>query len=253
MLVIIFSLLQHNLLFSMQSGDAKQMIVEANTAFENERYDEAILKYEQLAVESYASAALFHNLGLSYFKKDELALSILYLEKAKRIRSRNAIINHNLRLINENVDSEILELPDFFLKAWYIQVFNIGTLLLWVLLHLLFLIAACIFLYLILLKNYSFGWHNSYTKGIIIALFALSLLFAAFAYSKQKAINRNDVAVVMKDNTALRISATDNSPEVQNVNQGVKVVILDQIDNYLKVRLMDYTEAWIVEDVVRRI
>lgn len=57
----------------------------------------------------------------------------------------------------------------------------------------------------------------------------------------------------MKDDTTLRLSATDNSPEVQNVNQGVKVIILDQIDNYLKVRLMDFTEAWIDEDVIRRI
>ena len=73
------------------------------------------------------------------------------------------------------------------------------------------------------------------------------------AQKEEKVVIKEDAETPAPEIKETKTVPAENSPEVQNINQGVKLIILDQIDNYLKVRLMDYTEAWINEGDIRRI
>ena len=229
--------------------DAKAVLNEANQAFEAKKYDEAINLYTSL-VNDYESAPLYHNLSLSHYYQGNLAESILYMEKANKIAPLNRDINKNLKLLEENVDSEISRLPDFFLKAWLDSVSKIASISTWLWLHIITLIIAIVLLYFYLIKGNDFNLHFYYIRGVIIGLFILSLILGGISFNRSQLKNDTRSAIIMQDSVPLRMGAEANSQEVMKANQGVKVKIEDEIGDFYKVKLQDYTEAWLKKEFV---
>ncbi|WP_235299154.1 SH3 domain-containing protein [Portibacter marinus] len=237
---------------SLEDIDPKATFNQANRYFDGGNYEKAIEQYLRLN-EEYASVALFHNMGLAYFYNDDLGKAILYMERAKRLAPLNKDVRKNLKLLNENVDSEVQNLPPFFLKAWANSVarfLNPGT---WLVLHLLFLFGAVAFLYFYLLKGVDFNLHFYYIRGTIIGFMILSILSGLLAYHAQNLRYNTDNAVVLEDDTPLRAGADLNAQEIGQLNQGVKVRVEDQINDLLKVKLGDYSEGWVASVAIERI
>lgn len=252
-LILVIFLLTSSFCFAISKTEAKVVLSDANTAFDEAEFDQAISKYEELIAEGFVTVEILHNLGLSYSEKGMLAKAVLNMSRAQRLAPLNKDINHNLRLIKENVQGSYGNMPEFFLKAWYNNVVRIASSGFWLILHLLFLLTGLFFLYQYLIKSQDYGFHRSYIIGLIIGLSVLSLLFASFSYTREKLRDRDDVAIVMKDGIPLKSGADDNSQEEGTLNQGVQVFIKDKIGSYLKVKLEDLTEGWIHEDEVERI
>ena len=55
---------------------------EADQAFIEERYSDAITSYEDILTQEYVSAEVHYNLGNAYFKAGQIAPSILNYERA---------------------------------------------------------------------------------------------------------------------------------------------------------------------------
>ena len=236
----------------MGKTNAKEVMVEANRHFQTNEYDEAIEMYGRLA-ETYQSTPLYHNLALSYYYTDRLGEAILNMERAKRHSPMNNNVKKNLKLLYENVDSEVQNLPPFFLRAWFNSISVLFSPLIWLIIHFLLLFAGIAFLYLYLMKDFDFGLHFYYIRGTIIGIFVLALLTALFAYNSQ-ALKYSDVsAVVMEDKVELRAGAEGNAQEIGVLNEGMKVKIEDVVNNFYKVRLGDYTEGWVLSESLERI
>lgn len=237
---------------AMDKKEAIQMLSNGNSELKQEHFSEAIGFYEQVLPE-YSSVQLFHNLSLAYFHNGNLGKAILFIEKAAKLKPLNKEVARNLRLMKENVDSEISGIPPFFIKSWMNAVANLLSIRAWLVIHLLLLFIGTGLLYYYLIKKGDLGLHFYYIRGLIIASFIVSLLFAAFAYNRILRANSDRSAIVMEDETPLRVGAEQNSQEVMKVNQGVKVNIEDEIADFYKVKLEDYTEAWVLKTKVERI
>lgn len=237
---------------ALDKEEALDLLHEANQQLEEENYEGAITKYEIIS-EEYSSAQLLHNLSLAYYYNGALAKSILHMERALKLKPGSLKIKRNLRLLNENVESDITKLPDFFLKSWYRSISNLLKASAWMFLNLLFLLFVLVLLYQYLIKGLDFGLHFYYMRGFIIGTFLLSLLFLSFGIDRHVRANSTDAGIIKSDNTVLRIGAEENSQEVERVNEGVKVFIKDQINNFYKIRLEDYTEAWVLMSDIEKI
>jgi len=81
----------------MQSMDAFSQVEktksEADQAFIDERYTDAILLYEEILSQEYVSAEIHYNLGNAYFKAGQIAPSILNYERALKPPRRMTIFN----------------------------------------------------------------------------------------------------------------------------------------------------------------
>ncbi len=231
--------------FAVDVKQAETLMETANGHFENQNFEEAIEVYAQLVEQGFISLPLFHNLSLAYYEENKLGKSILFMERAKRLSPYDRDVKKNLQLLKENIQGDSGNLPDFFLKAWYKGIVQVFGSRVWLILHLLFLFGGIFLLYHFLLKGMDLGLHSSYIKGIIIGTFVLSLLFGAFSYSRSHLQSRSDEGIIINDNVVLRIAAESNSQEVSMANQGIKVIILDQINDFLKVKMPDFTEVWI--------
>ena len=252
-IILLLCLFSAHLSFALDNQEATILLQEANTAFDAQDFDQAINKYESLIANDFVSTALYHNLSLSYYEGGNLAKAILNMERARRRAPMNRDVNHNLKLLKENVDGSYGTLPEFFLVAWYNAVVRLAPSYIWLGLHIIFLLACLGLLYLYLIKGQDFGLHRSYAIGVIVGLAVFALIFASFSYSREYLENRNDVAIVMSDGVALRAGAEDNSQEEGILNQGEIVYVTDKIGEYLKVKLEDLTEGWIRENEMERI
>jgi len=237
---------------AMDKKEALEVLANGNTMLAEENYAEAIALYEPLA-EDFRSVQLFHNLSLAYFHSGDLGRSILFMERASKIKPLQKDVKRNLSLLRENIESDISRISPFFLRAWMNTVSSLGGVSFWIIFHLLSLFAATYLLYLYLIKKVDFGLHFYYIRGAIIGVFVLSLIFAAFAFNRHQGIYHAEDAIVLVKEETLRMGAESNSQEVMKISEGLKVRVEDEIGAFYKVKLEDYTEGWLLKSSVERI
>ena len=95
------------------------LALQGNEQYTAGNYDSAITLYSQVVNASISSANLFYNLGNSYFKVNELAPSIYYLEKAQKLAPFDKDISFNLEMAKDQIPDRIKDVPTPILaKSW---------------------------------------------------------------------------------------------------------------------------------------
>jgi len=79
----------------------------ANSAYNEGNYEIAIDNYEQILENGETSAALYYNLGNSYYKLNNLAPSIYYYEKALQLDPNDNDIRNNLAIAQNLVIDDV--------------------------------------------------------------------------------------------------------------------------------------------------
>ena len=80
------------------AADYDTLKVQADSAYSREQYDKAITLYEKLTKKT-SNYKVFYNLGCSYYRTDNIAKSILWLERASRLNPSDEDIQFNLSLV----------------------------------------------------------------------------------------------------------------------------------------------------------
>jgi tetratricopeptide (TPR) repeat protein len=82
---------------------APAMFNQANAAFEKGQYTEAAAMYESLAGRYGGNAALYFNLGNTYFRQQQMGKALLNYERAKRLAPRDRDVSYNLEFVRQQV------------------------------------------------------------------------------------------------------------------------------------------------------
>ena len=103
----------------------------ANNAYNEGLYDSALNVYHSIEKKNLESAELFYNMGNSYFKNNELALAILYYEKAKKLAPNDEDTEYNLGIANSLIVDKIEKIPVLFYKNWWNYFYNLFNADIW--------------------------------------------------------------------------------------------------------------------------
>ena len=78
--------------------DVDILKMQADSAYSHEQYDKAIKLYEKLAsnTENYK---VYYNLGCAYYRVDNIAKSVLWLERSSRLNPSDEDVQFNLALV----------------------------------------------------------------------------------------------------------------------------------------------------------
>lgn len=219
----------------------------ANASYEAGNYTEAIAQYQALVDKSFSSKNLYYNLGNAYFKNDELALSILYLEKAQKLAPSDENIQHNLHLAYLNTRDKIEPLPQLFFIVWWKAFLSKKTASQWAKLGLIFsFIAFSAFVLLRLRKNWVL---KAFAYGSLI----LFIVFTSLAFFKNSYDKSHEYAIIMQDDVKLLSAPNSSGKELFRVNEGLKVRSLESIDTWTRIRLEDGNEAWVESKLIANI
>ncbi|MEZ5016739.1 MAG: tetratricopeptide repeat protein [Flavipsychrobacter sp.] len=219
----------------------------ANTLFNNKAYDSARVYYEQLA-QDHESAALYYNLGNTYYKLNKVGKAVLNYERALRIDPSNSKTQDNLYLTQTRIANRIQATERIFFIRWWQNITHASHATLWAILALIIFVSVLIIHILKKLNIISFNIPQQATVGALV-IWLLFLTFSIFAtdnkyYSQQ--------AVVMENNSSFKQQpdATKNSSLIP---EGTKVSIEQQKGSWLEVILPDGRKGWMPAEVLTKI
>ncbi len=228
--------------YSMTYGQtSEELFIAGNEAYEKNRYGLAIENYEKIHEAGQRSSDLYLNLGNAYFNQDNYAKAILAYERGLRLSPNDKSILANLEITRDQLASDVIEVPDFILlRTWrsFCLLFN-STI--WSIFQFLCLFASAFLFWKFYKDQLSFSNRRFFTLfGILLLAFVIFFLAA----NTNDQLSKAKFAILMEE-ASLHEGADDRSDKIEELYPGNKIRIIDQIDDYYKVRLANQSIGWV--------
>lgn len=227
------------------------LFYEANDFYKNEQFSKAIELYHQIELKGKISIELYYNLANSYYKTNKVGPAIYYYEKALKIDPSNEDAMNNLIFAKRLALDNIQEIPkNIFQKinANYLQKLSYNQ---WAIVSVVFSFLACILFLLFYFAN-SPTIKRTYF-GTSIFSFLLLLISFSITYNQYSFFKNNKEAIVFEETSTVKNAPTFNSEDVFILHEGTKVIVLDAIDNWKKIKLADGKQGWIIAKEIKEL
>ncbi len=217
-----------------------------NGFYQQKRYNDAIDCYKTIIKAGKESAPLYYNLGNSYFKTGETALSILSFEKALKMAPDDQDVIYNLSIANSRITDKIDALPDLFFITWFKNVMNTFEADTWSLTSIAtFLLLLVTVLGFLLLQSISL--RKIAATLAVLSLFAFAIFFV-FAVSSNRARKDDSRAIIMAPSVVVKSSPDETATDLFVIHEGTKVTIVESFENWSEVQISDGNRGWIVSE-----
>jgi tetratricopeptide (TPR) repeat protein len=234
---------------TINAQNVDTLFVSANELYRNGAFKEAIKKYKKIESQEMVSSELYLNLGNAYYRLNKVGPTIFYYEKALKLNPLNVDVKNNLVFAKRLALDNIEEVPKTVFQKFntnYLQKLSYNE---WAIVAVVFSFSTSIF-FLFFYFGYSSRKKRIYftTSGISLIL----LIFSVFiTYSQYSITKKNKEAIVFVQKTEVRNAPTLNSEEIFTLHEGTKVIVLDAIDNWKKIKLVDGKQGWIIADEIK--
>jgi len=228
---------------------ASELFASANDLYKNEKFEQAVALYKKIESQGLVSSELYYNLGNSYYKLNKVGPSIYYYEKSLKLDALNEDVENNLVFARRLAVDSIEELPKTVFQKFnknYLQKLSYNQ---WAIIIIVFsVLSSLLFLLFYFASNPSQKRFYFATSSLCFILLLISFLITYNQYSFSK---NNKEAIVFAEKTEVRNAPTLNSEEIFTLHEGTKVLVLDMVDNWKKIKLADGKLGWIIADEVK--
>lgn len=223
----------------------------ANNAYVHKDYGNALLYYQSILKTKMESSEIYYNIGNSYFKLNQITNAIYYYEKALILSPNDKDIKYNLNIAKQYTTDKIKTIKPFFLKNFYQNIISFFSVNQWANISLYCFISVLILILLFLfLRNIQlkklFFW-----LGIILFIFSISSLI--FSFSKKNNLSAHQTAIVFSPTINIKSSPDEQGTDLMIIHDGLKVTIIDSLQNWYNVTLPDGNEGWLKKNDIKKI
>ena len=235
---------------SMALGQEKETTFEnANSAYNAGQYENAVMLYKEILESGRHSAELYFNLANSYYRLNQVGESIFYFEKAKQLNPTDEDINVNSNFAQNMAIDAVEVLPKSQitkLREKTIDLFSQDGWAFFIILLAWFLV---FFWGLYLWNKVPVIKRTFFIFSLVLGLLLMGSLSIAVIKSSKTA----DTTYGILFNKKIEVWAEPNSrAEVLFLlHQGTKVQMLDQLEEWRKIRIANGSEGWIKNGRVR--
>ena len=224
------------------------LFVKANKLYQQENYLEALELYQNIEKQDVESEALYFNMANIYYKTNQVAPAIYYYEKALQLDPNNKDIKFNLDFANRMILDNIEPLPKSLgqkFRDGIILKFKYET---WAIIA-----VSLAFLFALLFLLYHFSYSTSkkrfyFITSIMSASFVAVSLF--FALKNYHYVTTTKSAIIFAPQTQVKSAPTKNSEVNFELHEGSKVQLLEDLDNWRKIKIADGKTGWMkMEDL----
>jgi tetratricopeptide (TPR) repeat protein len=235
--------------YSSSGQNADSLFVSANELYRNGAYEEAIKKYTEIETLDAISSELYLNMGNAHYKLNKVGPTIFYYEKALKLDPLNTDVKNNLIFAQRLALDNIKEVPKTIFQKFnknYLQILSFDE---WAIVVVIFSFLTAI-LFLLFYFGYAPTKKRIYFSASVFSF--ILLLFVVFiTYNQYNQTKNKKEAIVFAEKTAIRNAPTLNSEEVFILHEGAKVIVLDAIDNWKKIKLADGKQGWIISEEIK--
>lgn len=213
------------------------------------RYAEAVAGYEKTVKQFPTSADLWYNLGNAYFKSGSLGRSIVSYERALRLNPGDEDIQHNLAYARSKTTDRIKAVPKpafvnwfnaLFSSAWFQQWLIAGGTLLWLGI-ISFILAQFMPNRKAMLK----------TAGQWLLVFSVVASMMGLLHRRSLAVNAS--GVLISPNVYVKSAPDKQAKDLFILHEGVSFCVMDQVGDWVKIRLDDGKVGWMTRMHIEKI
>jgi tetratricopeptide (TPR) repeat protein len=241
--LVLVTILALNGVVSATPQPLQDLANEADTAYKDGKYDQAVTLYSNIISSGYSSGQLFYNLGNSYFKSGRLGPSILMYERAVRLMPHNDDVRHNLEFARERTVDRIDPPPRLFIWTW------VDALRDWLPPSTIAISALVLSLLLALTIALVVNMRgNPLWPSVQAAAWVLAVLFTvnmALVGLRVQADKADSSAIIMADKIDVRSAPDRTSNEIFALHEGTKVAVVQSLDAWVEIRLADGRQGWV--------
>jgi len=240
-------------LLSLSFGFAQseKLFNEATELYNNGEYSAAIENYLEILENGEHSAALYFNLGNCYYKLNSIGPSIYYYEKALLLNPNNDEIKNNLRFAQNMRLDAIEEVPTTEISKIYKSVTGLFTYDGWS-----YLAVVLVFLFVLSYMAYYFLRPANQKRAAFISSIlslALCVVCILMAYLNFQQYKNNDPAIIFGKEVNVTSEPNLNSNTVFTIHEGTKVNVLDELDEWKRIRIADGQTGWLQAESLKKI
>ena len=205
----------------------------ANKLYSESNYIEACNLYLQIIEQGSESAELYFNIGNCYYRTNDWANAIWFFEKSLQLKKKKET-QKNLELTRLNTIDKIEPLPDLFYKKWWIILINIFSTKNWQIISIIYMWFICILFFII-------------SKTKIIYLLSISILCLFITFSSNK-IDSKKYGILFAQNVTVKSAPTENGTNLFSLHLGAKIEIIDEVGEWIKIRIANGNSGWITKN-----
>ncbi|MDR2859260.1 MAG: tetratricopeptide repeat protein [Mediterranea sp.] len=216
---------------------------EGDSAFMRNDYASAIQIYETL-LEGGEAAAIYYNLGNSYFKTDNISKAIVNYERALLLQPGNEDIRANLEIARSKTVDKIDVIPDVFFVSWIKDLRNSESVDGWGRYGIVFFILFVVALYLFVFSKKAILKKSGLIGGFLFLM--VVIVVNVFASQQQEIFLNRDKAIVVSPSVTVRNTPSDSGTTLFVLHEGSKVIISDgSMREWKRIRLEDGKVGWV--------
>ena len=230
------------LFFATGWAQEESQLEQARAAYDAEDFATAIDHYEAILLSGKEAFEVYYNLGNAYFKTNDIPRSILNYERALRLNPDDEDLLYNLNLTNQYTVDKFEVIPELdvsrFLGSLLRAISSNGWAWLSIISFLITLIAAGFF-YLTPLTG-----QKKLALGISVVFLLGCLLTFTFAWRTRTLDQILREAIVFQPSVTVLGEPREGANELFVVHEGTKVTVLEEVDEWTRVRLSDGNDGW---------
>ena len=231
------------------SQNPEKLFNEGNKQYKLSNYSEAISSYEQIESLGLISSELYYNLGNCYYKLNQVAPAIYNYEKALLLNPLNEDARSNLVFAKRLTIDAIEEIPKTIFQKLDGSIVKKLSYNEWAVVSVIFSVLGAL---LFLLFYFSFTPSKKRLFFVTSVLSFLLLAITLFFTMKEYAYANSTVeAIIFSKEIDINNAPTENSENIFTLHEGTKVLVLDSVDNWRKIRIADGKTGWIIADKMK--
>ena len=234
----------------MTLGQEKETTFQnANSAYNAGQFEKAVMLYKEILESGQHSGELYFNLANSYYRLNQVGESIFYFEKAKQLQPNDQDINVNSAFAQNMAIDAVEVLPKSQITQLREKTIDLFSQDGWAYFIILLAWFFVFFWGLYLWNKAPVIKRTFFVSTLVIGLLLIGSLFIAVV----KSSNTADTTYGILFNEKMEVWAEPNSrAEVLFLlHEGTKVQMLDQLQEWQKIRIANGSEGWIKNAKVR--
>lgn len=238
--------------FALQALSPEAKYNDAHTAFKKNDFQKAANLYRQMVDEDHiVSSELYYNLANAYYRLNDFPSAILFYRKALKLDSDFVDAAYNLRLAERNLEDKIEPVPQLFYIRWFRSLRGVFETDTWAWMFCLTFFAAALSIIFFIRARQS-DWRKALFLGaltfIVAAIFTFGLAWSSYQNNDTK-----QHAVVFAGSVSVKSSPVQSAMGLFIIHAGTTVEITDELGEWVKVKLEDGKEGWMIFGDLERI